>query len=212
MQLLKFKILMMILFFSSSALATFTGKECLNSVFETVVIHKDKRTFGMAKTKLVVSKEKCEIVISHEELKFFKNKWKIDVCREPVHIKSGDKGVEVFKRKGICLEESTSEYCETLSRIEEVIQDDGLIFADGEKEELSTDHGRIYCTFQLIKGYLKNGNVYSRHAAVTSHLTPTPVTPTVETPSKSEPNNEESIPVIIPSESDELSAGESGTF
>jgi hypothetical protein len=164
MLLSKFNLLILSLIFSSASLANFTEKECLDSSFELKVTHKDKRTFGLAKVSLSIVKDKCEMIVKHDKFKFVKNEWKVDVCREPVHIKSGVKGVEVLKKKGPCPNKKSADFCDALKSIKEVVQDDGLIFAPGEKENISTDHGKIYCSYQLLRGYLDSDRIYSRYA------------------------------------------------
>ena len=72
-------------------------------------------------------------MIHFEKLKYLKNKWIIDVCRGPVHIKHDKGSIEVIKRNQSCSANPKSEFCTTLSNIESIIQDDGLIFAEGEK-------------------------------------------------------------------------------
>ena len=146
MLLSKFSFLFIISLITTSAFATFSEKECLDSSFELKVTHKDKRTFGLAKVSLSLVKDKCEIIVKHDKFKFIKNEWKVDVCREPVHIKSGVKGVEVLKKNGPCPNKKSADFCDALNSIKNVVQDDGLIFAPGEKENISTDHGRIYCS------------------------------------------------------------------
>jgi hypothetical protein len=164
MLLSKFSFVLIVSLFASNAYATFTEKECLDSSFELKVTHKDKRTFGLAKVSLSLVKNKCEIIIKHDKFKFIKNQWKVDVCREPVHIKSGVKGVEVLKKRGPCPNKDSADFCDALKTIKSVVQDDGLIFAPGEKENISTDHGKIYCSYQLLKGYLDLDRIFSRYA------------------------------------------------
>lgn len=118
----------------------------------------------MAKTILTIEKDKCDIVVGHQKLKVLNNRWKIDVCREPVHIKSGVKGVEVLKKVGRCPNKNAADFCSAVEKIKEILQDDGLIFAPGEKENLTTDHGRVYCAYQLLGGYLEKDRIYSRYA------------------------------------------------
>lgn len=164
MLLSKFSFLLTVFLFTSSAYGTFTEKECLDSSFDLKVTHKDKRTFGLAKVSLSIVKDKCELIVKHDKFKFIKNEWKVDVCREPVHIKSGVKGVEVLKKSGPCPNKKSADFCDALKSIKEVVQDDGLIFAPGEKENIATDHGKIYCSYQLLRGYLDHDRIYSRYA------------------------------------------------
>lgn len=210
MSLLKFNTILVLSLFSFSAHSTFTEKECLDSIFKTDVSHKDKRTFGIAKTVLGVSKDKCEIVVNHEKLKFVKNKWKIDVCREPVHIKSGVKGVEVLKKKGTCPNKEAADFCDAYNTIREILQDDGLIFAPGEKENLSTDHGKIYCAYTLLDGYLNSGRIYSRYAPAKVSV-PTYSAPAVTAPVKPGVTPAPAVDPTPP-ENKQPSQGQSGSF
>jgi hypothetical protein len=134
--------------------------ECINSSYDSFVEHK-AMPFGLSKTILGVSKKECLIVISHSKLKFMKSEWTIDICRGPVHIKKTGGAVEVLKRDNSC-EEGSSPFCKELDKIETVLQDDGLIFADGQKENISSEHGKIYCSFLLVKKYLRDGMIFNR--------------------------------------------------
>ncbi len=139
-------------------------KTCLDTPVSTDVKHKGN-FWGLVKHKIDINKEKCVIRIKHK--KMFTNSWEIDVCRGPVHIKIVKSGIEVIKRDGTCKEESKpnaprSEFCQEFDKVSQAIQDDGLIFASGEKEDVDTAHGKIYCVFALIKKYLQDGVVMSR--------------------------------------------------
>ena len=94
-----------------------------------------------------------------------KKKWKIDVCRGPVHIKSGATSVEVQKRpENGCLDKnSKNDFCQSYTELMDRIQDDGLIFAEGEKEVLETARGKVFCSYLLLKSYLGDAKVLSRH-------------------------------------------------
>lgn len=144
-------------------MSAFTDMECLNSTFESSVSHKGM-PFGLTETTVKVKKENCLIIVEHNELKYIYNKWEIDVCREPIHIKESSGAIEVLKKTGNCNSpQKNEEFCKAASKIEAVLQDDGLIFADGEKENLNSDHGRLYCTFLILKSYLRKDVIYSRH-------------------------------------------------
>lgn len=158
----------------------------------------------MAKNNLTISKSKCIITVEHEKLKFLKNRWQIDVCREPVHIKYGVKGIEVLKKQGSCPNKNSADFCEAVDKIQAVIQDDGLIFAFGEKEDLKTDHGKVYCAYQLLGGYLNDNRIYSRYA---------PSKPAASLTPAFEPKSEatESTPSVDPVPPEDKSSSE-GTF
>ena len=204
--------LVLVCLVSFNCYSMYSEKECLDSAFSASVSHKNKKTFGMAKTKLEVKKDKCEITVSHEKLKFVKNKWKIDVCREPVHIKSGVKGVEVLKKRGQCPNQHSADVCDALNTIKEVVQDDGLIFAPGENENQTTDHGRLYCAYQLLGGYLDGGRIYSRYAV--SRPAPSFTKPLDLVPvSKPTPEPSEGGPAVDPvPPADQSTQGQTGSF
>lgn len=155
------------------AMNIFSDMECIQGNFDAVVEHK-AAPFGLSKNIVAVSKSDCSIMINHSKLKFIKNTWEIDVCREPVHIKIDEGGVVVLKREAGC-ESGSSEFCKELSIIEKVLQDDGLIFASGEKENISSDHGKIYCSYLLVKKYLRDGLVFNRGKEYQGTLLPSVV-------------------------------------
>ncbi|MBH46693.1 MAG: hypothetical protein CME71_00825 [Halobacteriovorax sp.] len=163
MQFFKFSLLILMSLPSFAMANSYTESQCLDASYETSISHKGF-PFGLTQNILGVSKEKCVITISHEKLKFIKDAWVVDVCREPVHMKKGAGAVEVIKREGLCVEGTKSSYCGELDRLKSMIQDDGLIFAQGEKEDLSSDHGKVYCAFSLLQRYLGQGIVLSRHS------------------------------------------------
>lgn len=153
---------LVLILLSLNTQAAFNDMDCLNVNFNTTIVHKGP-PLGLTENVLKIHKSLCVITIEHEKLKFFNKKWEIDVCREPVHIKSGSKDVEVIKRPLNCSGESKGhEFCTTMQDIFTLVQDDGLIFANGEKEDLSSDHGKVYCNFLLVKKYLEEGFVLSR--------------------------------------------------
>lgn len=135
--------------------------KCFKNNFNVEVIHKGQ-PFGLLPVSLRVDKKDCTLSIYHEKLKFQKVQWEIDVCREPVHIKKGAGAVEVIKNQGICAKNNKNAFCDETDRIFEVFQDDGLIFAEGAKEDFATDHGKLYCSYMLLKNYLSSLTVFNR--------------------------------------------------
>ncbi len=155
----KFSILFLILFgFQTLALE---DNKCLQSQFEVEVIHKGQ-PLGLLPVVLRIKKKGCLIDIYHEHFKFLKNNWSIDVCREPVHIKKGVGAVQVLKKTGACNGKSDGAFCSDRTALFQKIQDDGLIFAEGQKETLDTDHGKTYCAYLLAKKYLDDSLVFNR--------------------------------------------------
>jgi hypothetical protein len=157
-----FKCSLLVLVFSSSAFAQrFSSDECLKGEFEASIKHEGK-FFGLLKNKLTIKKNHCLIDIKFENI--LETKWLIDICREPIHIKVHSKGSQsVYKRKAVCEEKDTSDFCIYWGDLNQTLQDYGLIFADGERESLTTDHGRTYCTYILLKKYLNEGQLFSKY-------------------------------------------------
>lgn len=145
-----------------TSLSAFERKDCLNATYSTTISH-NGHPFGLTQNLITVEKEKCSLKINTEKLKFQKNSWEIDVCRGPVHIKEGIGSVTVHKRIVDCQSNSEPDtFCDNYKKIDLYIQDFGLIFAKGEKEDLGSDHGKVYCASILLDEYLKVGTVLSR--------------------------------------------------
>ena len=137
-------------------------EECLNSTYEIFVNH-NILPFGLLKKTLGIKKNLCVIEITSTSYYMIKDHWKVDVCRNPVHLKKGKSSVDVLKRLYSCNNSSLdNEYCNEVKSFKEMIQDDGLVFAEGEKELLSTDHGKVYCVYNLVNNYLDKGLIFSR--------------------------------------------------
>ena len=147
----------------SNAYAIFSDSECLMANLDAKVVHKGK-PWGLAENTLKIHKKDCLIIIESERMKVFKEKWVIDVCREPVHIKTGTEGVEVIKREKACVigDRKPHKFCKTVQELDTLIQDDGLIFADGYRETLATEHGKVFCSYLLSMAYLRDGLVFNR--------------------------------------------------
>lgn len=160
-----FKFSYFLLLISTVALGNvekFTSKDCLNASFEASVTHKGD-FWGLMKNDLYLKKDVCEIVVKDKGL--LDSDWKVDVCREPIHIKATSKGsLSVFKRGGRkCDTNSGSEFCESWKSLKSTLEDKGLIFADGEREKLSSAHGKIYCAYLLLKKHLDEGALFSKY-------------------------------------------------
>lgn len=167
MHLFKFSILA---FAFSLTPYAFDDNNCFREGFEVEVIHKGQ-PFGLLPVVLKIQKSDCDIKITHEKMKYQKSFWKVDVCRAPVHIKKGDGAVEVIKKTQACSEKSADPFCIEFAQIKKIIQDDGLIFADGQKENLKTDHGKTYCSYLLLEKYLRDSLVFTRGKDYSSALT-----------------------------------------
>jgi len=172
MPLYKFNILLLIFtfLFSSLGYSYFSDNECLDINFDAKISHKGK-PFGLFTQELGITKERCEIKIHHRKYKFLTSDWVIDVCREPIHIKKmGLRSVSIYRKNKECTENSNDEFCQIFYDVEKMIQADGLIFAKGEKEDLSSDHGKVFCSFLLLKKYLADNVILSSHQNYTNLL------------------------------------------
>jgi hypothetical protein len=141
----------------------FSDEACLKEDFKTKVVHK-AWPFGLFENEIKISKNLCLLEITGVKYRVFKKKWSIDICRLPIHIKHGVSAVDVYKREGACppydAKNITGDFCLNLAHLEKLILDEGLIFAEGFKEDLVSSHGKVYCTYLLLQGYLREGIVY----------------------------------------------------
>jgi len=160
--MLWFKFSILILTLNSQLLYAnkFSSQQCLESKFSTE-INNEGRFFGLLKNKLTISKDFCLIEVTFKEV--LETKWKIDICRQPIHMKITENGSqEVFKRLKECTNDWSSDFCVKWKELSEKMQDYGLIFAKGERENIETSHGQVYCSFLLLKNYLDAGKLFSK--------------------------------------------------
>lgn len=168
-----------LLSFSVVAQTRFSPKSCLDSSYKMKMVQKGP-LFGLLKQEFVIDKKNCIVHLTHQ--KYFPKEWFIDVCREPVHIKvTSATGVDVAKKEGECLHvdktKDTSDFCSQYFDLMDVIQDDGLIFAEGDRDNLSSDHGKTYCTYLLLKKYLNDSVIFSRYTDVPDIFLEKPMAP-----------------------------------
>jgi hypothetical protein len=167
----KFSLLLLLsLSLNALALERFSSKSCLEASYKTKIAHRGP-LFGLLPHELVIEKKSCLIKISYR--RYLPKEWVIDVCREPVHIKvSSATGIDVAKKTDNCIKpdktRNTSDFCSQYFDLVDVIQDDGLIFAEGDRDSLTTPHGRTYCTYLLIERYLSDNMLFSRYTDVLS--------------------------------------------
>ncbi|MBT3234616.1 MAG: hypothetical protein HN353_01555 [Bdellovibrionales bacterium] len=171
-------LLLMVLLVPLTSWGDFSYTECLKSEFTTTTSH-EVAPFGLTKNILKVNKKGCTITIHHERYKYLKKKWVVDVCRTPIHVKEGAGAVSVIKRAGNCQRPAISrgDFCQTTATINERLQDDGLIFAPGDRELLSSDHGKIFCISLLLNKYLSYGTMLSLNKEDTFAPPLKPITP-----------------------------------
>lgn len=157
---IRFSLLIFItLSFNTFALEKFSSRQCLDANFETDV-KQGKKFFGLLKSNLEIKKDKCIIKIKYKNIT--EKEWLVDICRQPIHMKiTSSVSQDVYKRDKGCEVNSKSEFCENWNELSDVIQDYGLIYAKGLREELSSSHGMTFCTFLLLKKHLEQGVLFS---------------------------------------------------
>jgi hypothetical protein len=168
MAFIKFSFVFILALSSAYAQTRFLPKSCLDSTYKMKMVQKGP-LFGLLKQEFVIDKKNCLIHITHQ--KYMPKEWFIDVCREPVHIKvTSATGVDVAKKETECMNKDksrdTSDFCSQYYDMIDVIQDDGLIFAEGDRDNLSSDHGKVYCTYLLLKKYATESVIFSRYTDV----------------------------------------------
>lgn len=168
MAYIKFSILFVLFISAAHAQTRFSSKACLDSGYKMRMIQKGP-LFGLLKHEFVINKKQCNLTITYR--KYFPREWKIDVCREPVHIKvTSATGVDVAKKTNECINNDksrdTGDFCSQYFDLIDVIQDEGLIFAEGDRDNLNSDHGKTFCTYLLLRRYLLDSTVFSRYTDV----------------------------------------------
>ena len=169
MAYIKFSFFILILLTNSLFAQTrFSSKSCLDASYKMKMNRKGP-LFGLIEQEFVIDKKNCIIHITHR--KYLPKEWVVDVCREPVHIKvTSATGIDVAKKESDCIKKDnsrdTSDFCSQYFSMVDVIQDDGLIFAQGDRDNLYSDHGRTYCSYLLLKKYLNESIVFSRYTEV----------------------------------------------
>ncbi len=146
----------------------FSPKSCLDATYKMKMTQKGP-LFGLLTHQFVIDKKNCILHISHK--KYLPKEWIIDVCREPVHIKvTSATGVDVAKKENDCTKKDNSKdtgnFCSQYRDLIDVIQDEGLIFAEGDRDNLESDHGKTFCSYLLLQKYLDESIIFSRYTDV----------------------------------------------
>lgn len=168
MVFIKFSFIFLLFVSSVFAQTRFSPKSCVDASF-TMKMAQQGPLFGLLKQEFIINKKNCIIHMIHK--RYFPKEWFIDVCREPVHIKvTSATGVDVAKKERECIHvdktSDTSDFCSQYFDLMDVIQDEGLIFAEGDRDNLNSDHGKTYCSYLLLKRYLDDSIVFSRYTDV----------------------------------------------
>src|SRR5690606_9964555 len=149
MQWLKFSIIISF-FISLNILAEtkFSSLECFNANFK-MDVKAQEQFFGLLQNTLKIDKDKCIFKITQKRV--LETEWVVDVCREPIHMKVTSKGNQsVYKRLTGCDQDTKRDFCDSWKELKGLIEDRGLIFAEGQREVLSSDHGKVYCSYLIL--------------------------------------------------------------
>lgn len=179
MAYIKFSIFLLLLSGQVLAQVRFSPKSCLDANYN-MTMKQPGPLFGLLKHEFVVKKDGCVVHVTHR--KYLPKEWIVDVCREPVHIKvTSVTGIDVAKKEGSCHKtdnsKENSDFCSQYDELMDVIQDDGLIFANGDRDNLDSDHGKTYCSYLLFKKYLNESVVFSRYTDVPDIFIDSPAAP-----------------------------------
>jgi hypothetical protein len=186
MEFMKYSLLFLLLIPQAFAQTRFSPKSCLDASY-TMKMNQKGLLFGLLTRTFIIEKKNCIVHITHK--KYLPKEWIIDVCREPVHIKvTSATGVDVAKKEGDCVHKDksrdTGDFCSQYFDLSNLIQDEGLIFAQGDRDNLSSDHGKTYCSYLLIRKYLNDSVIFSRYTDVPEIFLDHPVA--VEVPANPE--------------------------
>jgi hypothetical protein len=168
MVFIKYSILFLLTVSTAFAQSRFSPKSCLDATYKMKMVQKGP-LFGLIKQEFIIDKKDCIVHLTHK--KYLPKEWIVDVCREPVHIKvTSATGMDVAKKESECINKDktkhTSDFCSQYFDIMNVMQDDGLIFAEGDRDNLDSDHGKTYCSYLLLGKYLNESVVFSRYTDV----------------------------------------------
>ena len=168
MAFMKYSFLLLLILNVAHAQTRFSSKSCLESSYKMKMNQKGL-LFGLLTRTFVIEKKDCIVHITYK--KYLPKEWIIDVCREPVHIKvTSATGIDVAKKESECIKKDnsrdTGDFCSQYFDILDVIQDEGLIFAQGDRDNLQSDHGKTFCSYLLVRRYLNDSVIFSRYTDV----------------------------------------------
>ncbi len=143
-------------------------ESCLKGDFSSKISNADFM-WGMVNYELVISKNRCVITLKKD--KFLKSEWKIDICREPIHIKA----MQYFTNKEYikeveCSGKSKNTFCKKTAELSRLLEKEALIHAKGEREDLDSEHGQVYCLYKLINEYLLHDEIFSMNKSYENAL------------------------------------------
>jgi len=149
-----------LVFLSFFSLSSFSlDNECVRANFD-ISIEREGAFWGMLPYKLKVSKDRCVIKLVRDNV--LKSNWELDLCREPVHLKVYQYFTKKdFLKEEACHDKTKNTFCRKKDEFIKVIEKEGLVHVKGEREDFSSDHGKLYCLYGLVKDYLNNSILFS---------------------------------------------------
>ena len=160
------KFLIVLVFFSfiefniNQAFAMFSSSDCIVANFSKQIFLPAKY-LGIFKREISLAKDRCLLSLKFKS-SFWFSKWEVDLCRDPIHLRYENfLGPELFRKNTSCLKGQSDQFCDSAAKLKEVIQNELLLFAEGERDQLSTSHGTSYCLNLLFASYLEKDFSFS---------------------------------------------------
>jgi hypothetical protein len=145
---------------SFHASAMFSSADCIGASFSKNV-ELPKKFFGVFKRDIMMTKERCILSLRYK-YSFWFSKWEVDICRDPIHVRYENFfGPELLRKDGECEKNSQGVFCQKWKELQSIIDNELLIYAEGERDQLNSLHGTSYCLDLLFKGYLSKNFSFS---------------------------------------------------
>lgn len=144
---------------SINSYAMFSSDICVTGEF-VAQTQRQGAFWGAFKREFKVSKSRCKVVIKHDDV--ISSEWEIDICKEPINLKVEQYFTKKhYIKEEICTKKSKSTFCRKVYELSALINKEGLVLAEGERDSLETEHGKIYCLSLILEKYLMKGDVFS---------------------------------------------------
>ncbi|MDA8792728.1 hypothetical protein N9N67_05750 [Bacteriovoracaceae bacterium] len=133
-----------------------TTTSCLSSGFDEKINSKFG-VFNMFSQYVFIKKTDCEVNISFH--RFLPSSYSVNYCKNLVHVKTnGFLGEDIYYRKDMsCKLKPKRPFCRAIKDLFHQIESVGLTYAKGEKTDLKTAYGKIYCINKALRQYLFKG-------------------------------------------------------
>lgn len=161
---MRFFLLINFIIFSYSLLAQELNDECLKSSFE-VKIEKKGALWGYFNHEINLKKDRCNLSLESKNL--LEEKWNVDICREPLHLKVFQYFSEkVYFQESECMDDSVETFCKKRYEILKLIEKEVLVNAEGERVNFSSEHGKAFCAYKLLESHLLNARIFSMNESI----------------------------------------------